>query len=89
VPTRDNQSTPLGQAIRERREELGLTQEVVAASAGLATKRIWEIERRQTNPTHSTLLAISAALHVPVELLTLRARVIEDDRERELAPRRR
>jgi transcriptional regulator with XRE-family HTH domain len=73
---------PLGQAVRERREELGLTQEALAEAAGLATKRVWQIERQGANPTHSTMLAIAAALHVPVELLTMRARVIGDDRER-------
>lgn len=73
---------PLGQAVRERREEVGLTQEALAQAAGLATKRVWQIERQGANPTYSTLLAIAAALHVPAELLMLRARVIEDDRAR-------
>ncbi|HEX4805833.1 MAG TPA: helix-turn-helix transcriptional regulator [Conexibacter sp.] len=73
---------PLGQALRERREELGLTQEALAQASGLATKRIWQIERQGANPTYSTLLSIAAALRVPAELLMLRARVIEDDRAR-------
>lgn len=73
---------PLGQAVRERREEIGLTQEALAQAAGLATKRVWQIERQGANPTYSTLLAIAAALQVPAELLMLRARVIEDDRAR-------
>lgn len=73
---------PLGQALRERREELGLTQEALAQASGLATKRVWQIERQGANPTYSTLLSIAAALHVPAELLMLRARVIEDDRAR-------
>jgi hypothetical protein len=34
------------------------------------------------------MLAIAAALHVPVELLTLRARVIAGDRERASATSR-
>lgn len=73
---------PLGQALRERREELGLTQEALAQASGLATKRIWQIERQGANPTYSTLLSIAASLHVPAELLTLRAQVIADDRAR-------
>jgi len=81
VPSREP-CPPLGQAVRERREEIGLTQEALAQAAGLATKRVWQIERQGANPTYSTLLAIAAALHVPAELLTLRARVIEDDRGR-------
>jgi len=73
---------PLGQALRERREELGLTQEALAQASGLATKRVWQIERQGANPTYATLLSIAAALHMPAELLMLRARVIEDDRAR-------
>lgn len=80
---------PLGQALRERREELRLTQEALAQASGLATKRIWQIERQGANPTYSTLLSIAAALHVPAELLMLRARVIEDDRIRAKRPGRR
>jgi transcriptional regulator with XRE-family HTH domain len=81
VPSREP-CPPLGQALRERREELGVTQEALAQASGLATKRIWQIERQGANPTYSTLLAIAAALHVPAELLMLRARVIADDRAR-------
>jgi len=73
---------PLGQAVRERREELGVTQEGLAGAAGLATKRVWQIERQEANPTYATLRAIASALHVPAELLMLRAAVIEADRER-------
>lgn len=80
---------PLGQALRERREEIALTQEALAQASGLATKRIWQIERQGANPTYATLLSIAAALHVPAELLMLRARVIADDRERAKRPARR
>lgn len=80
---------PLGQALRERREELGLTQEALAQASGLATKRVWQIERQGANPTYSTLLSLAAALQVPAELLMLRARVIEDDRTRARRPGRR
>jgi transcriptional regulator with XRE-family HTH domain len=59
-----------------------VTQEALAQASGLATKRVWQIERQGANPTYATLLAIAAALHVPAELLMLRARVIEDDRTR-------
>jgi transcriptional regulator with XRE-family HTH domain len=79
----------LGQALRERREELGLTQEALAQASGLATKRVWQIERQGANPTYSTLLSLAAALQVPAELLMLRARVIEDDRTRARRPGRR
>ena len=60
-----------------------MTQEALAQASGLATKRVWQIERQGANPTYSTLLSIAAALHVPAELLMLRARVIVDDRARQ------
>jgi transcriptional regulator with XRE-family HTH domain len=82
VPDDDHDCPPLGQAVRERREELGLTQEGLASAAGLATKRVWQIERQEANPTYATLRAVAAALHVPAELLMLRAAVIEADRAR-------
>ncbi len=59
-----------------------MTQEALAQASGLATKRVWQIERQGANPTYATLLSIATALHVPAELLMLRARVIEDDRAR-------
>lgn len=66
-----------------------MTQETLAQAAGLATKRVWQIERQGANPTYSTLLALAAAMHVPAELLMLRARVIAEDRERAKKPTRR
>lgn len=74
--------SPLGQAIRERREELRMSQDALAEAAGTAPKSIWEIERKRANPTYSTLLALAEALHVPAEALTIRARVIDADRRR-------
>jgi len=82
VPEENHDCSPLGQAVRERREELRVTQEGLAEGAGLATKRVWQIERQEANPTYSTLRAIAKALHVPAELLMLRAAVIEADRAR-------
>jgi DNA-binding XRE family transcriptional regulator len=83
VPKTDDPGTPLGQAIRERREELRMTQDALAEAAGTAPKNIWEIERKRANPTYSTLLALANALHVPAEALTIRARVIDGDRDRQ------
>lgn len=89
MPQENHDCPPLGQAVRERREELGVTQEGLADAAGLATKRVWQIERQDANPTYATLRALAAALHVPAELLMLRAAVIEADRARATRGRRR
>jgi transcriptional regulator with XRE-family HTH domain len=86
VPKSDDPGSPLGQAIRERREELKMSQDALADAAGTAPKSIWEIERKRANPTYGTLLALAEALHVPAEALTIRARVIDADRRRRRGP---
>src|SRR5829696_4024161 len=43
--------TALGQSLRERREELRLTQEAVSLLTGVPQRRIWEIEAGIGNPT--------------------------------------
>jgi transcriptional regulator with XRE-family HTH domain len=89
VPSPDpEEAPPLGQAVRERREEIGITQEALAHMAGMTPKRVWEIERRSVNPTKATLEAIAAALFVPVESFTIREKIIAGDRERAKAERR-
>jgi transcriptional regulator with XRE-family HTH domain len=89
VPDENHDCPPFGQAVRERREELGVTQEGLADAAGLATKRVWQIERQDANPTLATVRAIATALYVPAELLLMRASVIEADRARSVRRRRR
>lgn len=77
---RQKSASPLGQAVRERRTELGLTQEALAHAAGTSQKRVWEIESTSTRVSYEALCALADALGVPLELLTLRARVIGTDR---------
>lgn len=61
-----------------------MTQAQLAEAAGTSQKRIWEIETKaSTAPGYRMLEEIADALHVPLELLTLRARVIRDDIARE------
>jgi transcriptional regulator with XRE-family HTH domain len=54
----------LGKAIREFREERGLTQEAVAHDAGITTATLGVIERGLSNPTWATLRRIAASLDV-------------------------
>jgi len=89
VPDENHDCPPFGQAVRERREERRMTQERLADAAGLTTKRVWQIERQDVNPTLATARAIASALDVPLELLLLRAAVIEGDRARSARARRR
>ena len=50
--------------IRKLRESKGLTQEELAARAGVTRKTIWNLETGTTLPNLSVLLAIAAALGV-------------------------
>ena len=53
---------PLGQSMRERRLELGLTQHDVAKGAGLSIGFISQVERGHAAPSLSSLVAISSVL---------------------------
>jgi transcriptional regulator with XRE-family HTH domain len=52
----------LGRAIRQLREERGMTQEALAHAAGVTVGHLSTIERGHSNPTWATVKAISAAL---------------------------
>ena len=60
----DKPQPALGKAIRQLREEKGLTQEAVAHDAGITTATLGVIERGLSNPTWATLKGIAAALGV-------------------------
>ena len=63
----------LGIALRERREQLQLTQEAVSLRTGLPQRRIWELEAGVGNPTARTLLRLTAGLEAPCSELIARA----------------
>nr|WP_246344892.1 helix-turn-helix transcriptional regulator [Conexibacter arvalis] len=63
----------LGVALRERRDELGLTQEAVSLRTGVPQRRIWELEAGIGNPTARTLLRLVAGLDMPCSQLFIRA----------------
>jgi transcriptional regulator with XRE-family HTH domain len=73
----------LGQNVRRRRLEKGLSQEKLANDAGLTDyKHVGQIERGATNPTISYLVGIARALGVDVaELLAdpSESRSLSDD----------
>lgn len=69
-------SATMGSAIRTRREELGLTQEELAAriGGGIRQSEISRLERgRVTLPRRARLEAIAAALNLPVGELLARS----------------
>ncbi len=63
----------LGQALRERREELGLTQEALSLRTGVPQRRIWELEAGIGNPTARTLLRLVSGLSAPCSRIFARA----------------
>jgi transcriptional regulator with XRE-family HTH domain len=66
----------LGKAIRQVREQRGLTQEAVAHEAGVTASTFGLIERGQSNPTWATVEDIAVALDVTVvEIAKLAAKL--------------
>lgn len=61
---RSDQPQPaLGKAIRQLREERGMTQEDLAQEAGITVGHMSMIERGHSNPTWATVKAIETALN--------------------------
>ena len=56
----------IGVIMRATRERLGLSQEDVAAFAGLNRTTLGEIERGEVNPTFETLARLARALGTPL-----------------------
>lgn len=51
--------------LRRRREQLGLTQEDVAAESGMATRRYQRIEAGEQNVTLETVARLLRVLRIP------------------------
>lgn len=61
----------IGSAIRDRRKELGISQEALADAAGLDRAHMGKIERGERNVTILNLIRIAAALNdLPSNLLS-------------------
>jgi transcriptional regulator with XRE-family HTH domain len=65
----------LGQAVRDRREALGLTQEQLAERADLDRMQIGRIERGVTNPAAKALVPLAIALETHPDVLFRDARI--------------
>lgn len=71
---RSDQPQPaLGKAIRQLREERGMTQEALAHAAGVTVGHLSTIERGYSNPTWGTVKGIAEALDVALGRLALLA----------------
>ncbi len=65
----DTISTRVAQAIKRRREELGLTLRDLALRSGVSASTISDIEREAKSPTILTVDAIAQALGLPMSVL--------------------
>ena len=66
----------LGEAIRQTRKELRLSQEALAEVSGLHRNYIGGVERGELNPSYTSILRIAAALGIPGSELLARAESI-------------
>ena len=75
---RSDQPQPaLGKAIRQLREERGMTHEALAQEAGITIGHMSTIERGHSNPTWATVKAVSAALKLRMVDLTKHSEAFE------------
>ncbi len=67
--TEDNLIERVAHAIKNRREQLGLTLRVLASRSGVSSSMISDVERGAKSPTISILYALAQALGVPISAL--------------------
>lgn len=60
--TEDAERHALATQVRDRRTAAGMTQEALAARAGVTQTQVWKIEAGAVNPTLRTLARIADAL---------------------------
>ncbi|MEA2496231.1 MAG: hypothetical protein QOJ29_4142 [Thermoleophilaceae bacterium] len=67
----------LGEAVRRRRRDLGLTQEDLALRAGLHQRWISNVENGKRNPSYSSLGRLAAGLDLTLSDLIASAESIQ------------
>lgn len=67
----------LGQAVKARREELGLTQEQLDNNTDLHQRWISNVENGKRNPSYASLRRLAAGLELSASELLARAEQIE------------
>jgi transcriptional regulator with XRE-family HTH domain len=67
----------LGQAVKSRRQELGLTQEQLANDTDLHQRWISNVETGKRNPSYSSLRRLAAGLDLAASQLLARAEALE------------
>jgi transcriptional regulator with XRE-family HTH domain len=78
VVQRDPLLVGLGQAIRERRDELGMSQERLGLESGVHRNYIGGVTRAERRPTVLTLARLAEALDARPSELLARAETLSD-----------
>jgi transcriptional regulator with XRE-family HTH domain len=77
VPARSSTHAAFGQAIRELREERGISQEAFALKSGIDRSHYGGMERGERNPSLTSIIKIANALDVPPSEIHTRAERIQ------------
>lgn len=70
---RKRQVMPLADRIKDARQVLGWTREILAAYSGVSVSTIGRIERGEFQPRAGTIIALALALGIPPEELAREA----------------
>lgn len=65
--TKEKRTSPVGEMLRRRRKELGMTLKDLAAKSGLSSPFISQAERNQTVPSMVSLMKLADALEVDLK----------------------
>lgn len=74
-------SSQVARLLKEKREERGLSLNVLAQKAGLSRQTVSYVEQEVQNPTLDTLLRITSVLEVDLEKILAQARKAARKRE--------
>jgi transcriptional regulator with XRE-family HTH domain len=74
----DRELVALGEAIRQMREQYGMSRSELAAATGIERERLDVIEAGQLDPTYDVLLALAEGLGVQIEALVIRAKELSE-----------
>lgn len=74
-----NLDQAFGQAVRERREELGISQEALGFRAGIHRTYVSQLERGIKSPSLKIISLLAHALNIPASELVARAEKLASD----------
>jgi transcriptional regulator with XRE-family HTH domain len=76
MPPRSPQHAALGRAVRERRRELGLSQQGLGSAVGMDRSYVSDVERGVRNPRFTNVVRLAIALELPPAVLCARTEAL-------------